>query len=185
MSTLLRKPSNCSCDGNFRENGHRWVVLKRREKSSHLKCLDCGWKWWSGCKYVADLPDHVEQSRSGMTDQDILDKINDGRLAVLPDEARVFSFGRNQWAELKVRHRESNGSTYSFVEVCANGKKKKVALHRLVWMFANRRLVPDGFDVDHIEGKVSDSIDNLRLLESSKNRSIGKPEVSETRPLPF
>lgn len=126
----------------------------------------------------------MEKSRNGLTDQDILDRINDGTLSVLVNEARVFSFSRFGWAELTPIERESNGSTYHFVEIAKQGKKKKIALHRLVWMFHHRCLVPDGFDVDHIADK-SHTIDNLRLLESSKNRSRGKPELLQSEMLPF
>lgn len=183
----FRKPSTCNCgDGGFRVHGSRWVCIQRREppKSSRLKCLECGWRWWSTCNYVAELPDHVEKCFSGMTDDDILTRILEGTLTVLINEARVFSFNR-EWKELRVIDRESNGSSYKFVEICHSGKKKKIALHRLVWMFAHRCLVPEGYDVDHIEGKTSDSIDNLQLLESSSNRSKGKPRVSHTQELPF
>jgi len=119
-----------------------------------------------------------------MNDDDILTRILEGTLTVLINEARVFSFNR-EWKELRVIDRESNGSSYKFVEICHSGKKKKIALHRLVWMFAHRCLVPEGYDVDHIEGKTSDSIDNLQLLESSSNRSKGKPRVHHTPELPF
>lgn len=188
---LFRKPTNCNCGpGGFQVHGSRWVVIERRKppKSSRLKCLECGWRWWSTCRYVRELPDHEEASRSGMTDEDVLDRIASGTLTVLVDQARVFSFSRGKWHELRTVSRHSNGSEYSFVEICHQGKKKKVALHRLVWMFANRQIVPDGYDVDHIEGKLIDqpnAIDNLQLLESGRNRSRGKPFISQTEEIPF
>lgn len=187
----FRKPSTCNCGpGGYREYGHRWVVIQRRARpqSSQLKCLECGWKWWSTRNYIEKLTDHVEQSRSGMTDEDILARILDGTLTVLVNEARVFSFSRDTWNELRQAVRTSNGSTYRFVDICSNGKKKRVAVHRLVWMFAHRSIVPEGHDVDHIEGKLRDNcdaIDNLQLLPSSLNRSKGKPLVCQTPELPF
>lgn len=183
-----KKPSTCNCGpGGFRAHGSSWVVLERRsaKQSSRLKCLACGWKWWSFAGYVFDLRDHKEESRSGMTDEDILDRINDGTLTVLVNEARVFSFTKGSWHELSpVERTPPSGTSYRFVEVCRHGRKKKVALHRLVWMFAHRSLVPEGYDVDHIEGKVRDTIDNLRLLESSANRSRGKPRKLQEETLP-
>lgn len=186
--SLFRKPSTCKCGGGYLANSSRWVVIERREapQSSHLKCLACSWKWWSTASYVEKLRDHVEKSFSGATDQDILDRIEDGTLFIDVNNAWVFSLSRGNWRELRIITRESNGSSYRFVEVYGKpGKKKKIALHRLVWMAANRQVVPDGYDVDHINGKVSDGIDNLRLLESSLNRSIGKPVVKQQEELPF
>lgn len=187
----MRKPTNCKC-GNYRDAGHRWVVIERRKSpsSSRLKCLQCGWKWYSTCNYVENLEDHVEKSFSGMTDQDILDKIVSGRLTVFPDTAEVFSYRKvtESWTKLRVIERESNGSTYRFVEICKGCKKKKIALHRLVWISFHRELVPKGYDVDHIEGKdrdYPDAIDNLQLLESSFNRSRGNPFVSQAEEFNF
>lgn len=181
---MTRKPSTCKCGyGGFASNGHRWVVIERRPlpKTSKVKCLKCGWKWYSKCRYVSKLVDHVEDSRTGMTDLDILAKICNGKLAVMIKEARVFSFSHVGWAELKVITRESNGSVYQFVEVSRAGKKKKIALHRLVWMYANRSLVPAGYDVDHIEGKLVDNyngISNLRLSPAKQNRgNVETPDV--------
>lgn len=183
------KPTNCKC-GNYREAGHRWVVIERRKspKSSKLKCLECGWKWHSTCQYVSKLKDHVEKSFKGMTDQDILDRIVDGTLTVFTRTAEVWGFNGSSWSKLRVIDRESCGSSYRFVEVCSKGKKKKIALHRLVWIAFHRQLVPESYDVDHIEGKdreFPDAIDNLRLLESRFNRSRGKPFVSQTEELEF
>lgn len=186
----MRKPTNCKC-GNYHEVGHRWVVIERRKspQSSRLKCLECGWKWFSTCQYVAKLKDHVEKSRRGMTDQDILDRIVEGSLVVFPNQALVWSFNEKQgWVKIRIIERESSGSTYRFVEICYRGKKKKIALHRLVWISFYRQIVPEGYDVDHIEGKnreFPDSIDNLQLLESRFNRSRGKPFVSQTEELEF
>lgn len=175
---LFRKPSTCKCGGGYRYAGHRWVVIERRKlpQSSHLKCLQCSWKWWSQCKYVAKLIDHVEVSRSGMTDADILERIETGSLRVCPSACSVASKSVQGWTELKIIERESNGSTYQFVTVCSGGKKKKIALHRLVWMASHRSLVPDGFDVDHKHGKdAGNGIENLQILRASVNRSKGQP----------
>lgn len=186
-----KKPTCCKC-GNYREAGHRWGVLERRKQnqSSLLKCLECGWKWWSFCNYVASLPDHVEYSRKGMTDQDILDRIMEGTLVVMPLTCEVHTYNQNlrKWNKSNIIERNSHGATYRFVEVCRGSKKKKIALHRLVWIFYHRQLVPEGYDVDHFEGNARenpDAIDNLRLLESSVNRARGKPVLSHTQEFEF
>lgn len=191
---MPRNQSRCPC-GTFREAGDRWVVLKRSDKPtgrSLLKCLRCGWKWSSKCKYVGGLPDHKERSRSGLTDQDILDKILAWKLVVSNRGAWVDSYSNRPgcpptWKRLKIISRTSpNGGTYRFVQIGAKGKQKKISVHRLVWMSVHKELIPEGFDVDHINGTgipFPDAIENLRLLESSANRSRGY--VSPTPELPF
>jgi hypothetical protein len=117
-----------------------------------------------------------------MTDQDILEAFSEGAYSVNVNTATVVSWTTGK--KLKVIERESNGSTYRFVEIARKGRKKKIALHRLVWVVANGSVVPQGFDVDHVKGKdLGDGIDNLRLLDSSLNRSIGKPRSEQSEVL--
>ena len=47
--------------------------------------------------------------------------------------------------------------------VTANNMKKKVALHRLTWMAYHREVVPDGYDVNHKNGK------NLAFPDAAHN----------------
>jgi len=150
--------------------------------------LRCGWKFWVKRNYVHKLPDHVEAKRGKLTDADILDRLNDGTLVVHPDKPAVFAYGARGWTELKIIERDLTRSAYRFVTICSGNKRKKIALHRLVWMFANRMLIPEGYDVDHITGnygKESDTLDNLRLLESIANYRRGRPELPQSEELPF
>lgn len=116
------------------------------------------------------------QSRQGMTDSCVLERIKAGTLRICPRGRFVESRTNRGKKRLQIIRRKRNGSEYRFVSICANGKKKKVSVHRLVWMSQHMQLVPDGFDVDHENGKrirFADSIENLRLLPSSVNRSLG------------
>lgn len=168
----LRKPTTCKCRQPWHKILHRWRVLERRQSlSSQLKCLECGWKWWSTRKYVNKLQDHKEDHQNGLTDQDVLDRIKDGSLLVNIKTPMVVSHSCNKGKSvLQIIERESNGSVYRFVTVRRYGKKKKIALHRLVWMAKHLQLVPNGYDIDHKQGR-SDAIHNLRLRLSSENRS--------------
>jgi hypothetical protein len=125
-----------------------------------------------------------------MTDEHILMRLVDGTLQVCERGLSVQSWSkRHGWVSLVIiEHRGDNGrgSKYRFVSVTFGGKKKKIAVHRLVWMAHNRQTVPTGFDVDHIHGKsveYPDGIHNLRLLDSLANQARGY--VSPTRELPF
>lgn len=183
MRVLLRK---CRC-GRYKAAGDRWRVLKRAEISekSLLKCLQCGHRWHCRCKYVEKLADHTEKSRRGMTDEDILERIRDRSLIVDPNGTFVKSVRDSVETSLQIIERESNRGIYCFVSVCHKGKKKKISIHRLVWMAAFMRIVPDGFDVDHIKGRKieqPDAIGNLRLLPSAVNRATNVGCRNEEEP---
>jgi len=164
----------------------RWVLLERYSTSSPLgehkrryrgllKCLDCGWVWKSRCKYADGLPLHKERSRKGMTDQDILRRLQDGSLWINSLTSAVWSYYRGKATNLKVVE-DQHGSGYRFVTVCDKGRKKKIAVHRLQWMSATGHCIPDGFDVHHKKSpprpqEKDNALSNLDLLPSSKNRS--------------
>lgn len=172
----------CKC-GKRKTVWHRWRVLERGEPKSLLKCLACGHKWKSRCKYVAKLDDHVERSRSGMTDDEILMRIKDKSLIVDSLGCFVLSMSIKGVKRLQIWEHERNGSSYRFVQVCSSSKKKKIAIHRLVWMSHFLQTVPDDMDVDHIKGRkieYPDGIGNLRLLPVLVNRS--RVEVPEGKP---
>lgn len=163
----------CDCLGAYYDNWTKWVVVQRSSSpktSSVLRCLSCGRKWRSRAKYVDLLDDWLPRSRAGMSDEKILQRIIDGTLIVDTEKVIVWSeLTPGQRSELKIIERENeNGTRYRFLGVSHEGKRKKIALHRLVWIAANLRVIPDGYHVDHISGP-SDSIDNLRLLKSKTN----------------
>jgi len=167
---MLKK---CRC-GVFKTAGHRWRVLQRREDgASLLKCLECNHKWKSRRKYVSRLEDHVERSRSGMTDADILYRLLNRTLIVDANGRFVLSVRDSKASHLQIFERERKGTLYRFVQVCRRSRKKKIAVHRLVWMAHHWKVVPEGFDVDHIRGRnveFPDGIENLRLLPMEVNR---------------
>lgn len=160
----------CNCAGNKWDVWTNWRVVKRAGKMFRLYCLQCRHAWLTSARYAAIMRDHKPERRSGMTDQDILQRIEDGSLIVDVEQAVVESISMYGRKQLRVIERESNGSAYRFVEITSNGKKKKIALHRLVWIAANRQITPEGFDVDHRDGPF-DGISNLRLRPSAENRA--------------
>lgn len=177
---MTGKPSNCLCRGSWRDKIKRWGVIERRQgMSSRLICHECRWKWWSRRKYVSDIPNWDIRDRSGVCDQDILERLREGTLWVRTETAEVYSYlPPNPGKKLKVSHHRSMCSTYRFVRVSSRGGQKKIALHRLVWMAANLRLVPEGHDIHHRDPKAEpvDGINNLRAVPSAINRSRNVPE---------
>ena len=171
---VTMKKKRCVCQGHYSDNWQNWRVIERVAKpgASMLYCLECRQEWRSLAKYVVLIPCHEKDDRSGLTDGDVLIRIQEGSLLVNVETCEVRSVTRRGGEKvLRVVTRRSNGSEYRFVEVSRGGRKKKVALHRLVWMAANRRTVPSGHDVDHRKDQSDDSIGNLRLMDSSSNRS--------------
>ena len=141
-----------------------------------LWCLDCRAEWVSAAKYAATLQVHKPRRRGGMEDSDILDSLNDGSLVVNWATAEV----RTHRGPLKVIHRThihgANRGTYRFVTVCRHGMKKKIALHRLVWMSYHRRVPSLDCDIDHPHGSVNgDALWNTRELDKRINRA-NKPD---------
>ena len=171
--------SRCRCPGHYQDRWHRWRVLQRVQRSL-LYCLDCRSQWRSTARYVVLLQEHRPRSRSGLSDAEILARIQDGSLQLDTRRATVTSNGR-PLAVIEREHPDGpQRGTYRFVKICSRGKQKKIALHRLVWMAAKVRLVPDGYDVDHIHNQDDDTIDNLRLLQAAVNRATaGNRRVAE------
>lgn len=187
----MTKRCHCSLSWRSQLRLKRWVCLERgslhlvngecfSEKCSHVltlvKCLDCGARWRSRAKYCINLRSHTEETRSGMTDDDILQRLVECSLIVdVLAGDKVWSHSRNMgWKELRIIHHQpkNRSGEYRFVEITRGGKKKKISLHRLVWMTVNQKEVPDGYDVDHIEDQGNDGIANLRLLPSYVNRML-------------
>lgn len=167
---------SCKCDGHYTDRWHRWRVLERQpggSKSSRLYCLDCRWEWRSRAKYVVLLPDHQKRVRSGLRDVDVLEAIIHRKLyRVDVNTATVYGRDGKPLTVITRTHKDGpQRGTYRFINFSIDGRQKKVTLHRLVWMVANGRTVPDGHDVDHVHNQDDDSIGNLRLLTSYDNQT--------------
>jgi hypothetical protein len=172
MKRRFRKPSNCWCQGHWKAKSLRWGRLKQEGKRSLLYCKDCRQEWWSIRNYASQIPMWVKEVRSGMTDQDIMNRILSGSLRVLEKKGLVivesFTPNRGTVSLTQIERQVHPYTTYRFVEISAGGLKKKIAVHRLNWMFHHQRMVPEGFHVDHANGR-GDVIDNLRLLPEAEN----------------
>ncbi len=167
---VMRKPKNCWCKGTRKVKSLRWGCLKRDANGSLLYCKDCRHEWLSVRKYAAAIPMWVKEVRSGMTDQDILDRIAAGSLRVREENGAVIveSDSHKGTAILKqTEHAVHEYTSYRFVNVTSGGRKRKIAVHRLNWIFHNGA-VPDGLHVDHKNGR-GDVISNLQLLTPAVN----------------
>ncbi len=166
----MRKPTNCWCKGTWKSKSLRWGCLRRDANGSLLYCKGCRQEWFSVRNYAAAIPMWRKEVRSGMTDQDILERIAAGSLRVREENGAVIveSDSHVGTTILKQIEREVHPyTTYRFVNITCRGRTKKVAVHRLNWMFHNGP-VPEGLHVDHKNGR-GDVIDNLQLLTPAVN----------------
>ena len=54
-------------------------------------------------------------------------------------------------------------------------------LHRIIWMVANDSVIPDGYEIHHIDGnRTNNSINNLELVESYEHKSEHKKGIPIT-----
>ena len=168
----MRKPNNCWCVGTWKAKSLRWVCLQRYEGKWVLYCKQCRHEWMSIRRYAAEIPMWVKEVRSGMTDQDVMNRILAGNLRVMEDGGSVIvesiTPNHGKTALKQIERQVHPYTTYRFVNISAGGLQKKIAVHRLNWMFHNKRIVPEGFHVDHMNGR-GDVFANLRLLPAAEN----------------
>ena len=99
---------------------------------------------------------------------------------------RVFTGGRgNTGAKWLLRPRRAERSLsakggYLRIMFQDGDVRRRVAAHRIVWMLANRRMIPTGFEINHRNGRKSENPpENLELATRAANvrhaiHSLGK-----------
>lgn len=109
------------------------------------------------------------------TDQIFLDRIADGTLRVDTKRARVWVRRGKRWQRLTINW--DSRERYQFVRVYQRGARKAIALHRLVWIAAHRRLVPAGCEIHHKRGRGKNGIEHLECLSHGEHlaRTYGYP----------
>ena len=169
--------SNCACRRCWKQMLTRWRVLKEGEARSKLYCLDCRFEWWSKCRYRLKLQTHRKRQGGTVTDDEVLVRLFQRcDLQIDPLTAVVESMSRTgEWRELQ-QVPDSHDSGYRFVNICFQGRKRKIGVHVLQVMQSTGKAVPDGYDVDHITSpprpQVKDnSLANLRIVRSRLNQA--------------
>ena len=188
----------CVCSGHWRARRSRWVAIQRAEQRTLVKCLACGFKWWSRAKHAMDLKDHVERSYGKLSDEEVLSLVREGRIYVDFDRAAVWKqefkgvgSGRGKFdfswqpyftrlATVADQHRG-----YLFVHIYHDRRRRKIAVHRLVMMAHLGRPIREDCDVDHRDRVVTHNwLSNLRERLKSENRATSKRPTQEPS-LPF
>lgn len=103
-----------------------------------------------------------------ITDEEILKLIKTGVLVLREDGVYKFHNGRRKYQRL-VENLDRNGR--AFINVGLRFRKRGMSKNKLIWMFAHRRVIPNGYDVHHKDyNNRNDAPDNLELKDSSENR---------------
>lgn len=107
-----------------------------------------------------------------MSEKDLLNEvwkqINDFEgLYEVSNYGRVRSLKFGKVKMMKLVKRKKRG--YLHVSLYKNGKMKTYTVHRLVWIAFNGP-IPDGYELDHIDGdKTNSNLNNLRCVTHKEN----------------
>jgi len=176
----------CTCSGHWTRKLQHYFVTQRGYKTelgieiqsqySEIKCRQCRRKWRSKAEYVEKLPDGKERTYKKLTEQDVFQLMQEGRIEVDPEtsvvrkQSRPFGVWSDTWITL-TQTPDKKADPYLFVDIKNDGARKWAAVHRLVWMQANNKLIPEGYDVDHDDrNRQNNNIHNLRLRTILENR---------------
>lgn len=88
-----------------------------------------------------------------------------GQYLINPETGDVYSLRSNRLLRPFISNKG-----YILYHIVSNGVKKNLSAHRMVYesIFG---LIPNGYEIDHIDGnKLNNNIDNLRLCTSRENK---------------
>jgi len=181
----------CVCPGHWTQRLQHYFVTQRGYKTefgieiqsqySEIKCRQCRRKWRSKAGYVEKLPDGKERTYKKLTEADVFQLMQEGRIEVDPQTAvvrkqrRVNSVKAEGWIDKWItltQTPDKKKDPYLFVDIKNGGGRRWVAVHRLVWMQANNTAIPEGYDIDHEDrNRQNNNIGNLRLRTIPENRA--------------
>ena len=104
-----------------------------------------------------------------ITDEEILDMIKKGIIVLYPTGIYKFHTKKNHF--YKILEQEHKVSGRIRLNIGIKSRRRTIYRNKLIWMITHKKLVPDGYDVDHIDKvNTNDSPDNLRLRPSLENQ---------------
>lgn len=105
-----------------------------------------------------------------------------GRGSKIGAAPAIRALRKTRRADVSRSGRRHAGSTsYLRVMFVSKGRRWKVNAHRVVWMIANGRTIPDGLEINHRNGNGEDNRpQNLEVVSASQNmthaiRTLGVP----------
>jgi len=176
----------CTCSGHWARKLQYYFVTQREHKIevgieiksqySEIKCRQCRKKWRSNANYIKKLPDGKERTYKKLTEEDVFQLMQEGRIVVDTEKALVrkqkksYHTWTETWITL-IQTPDKKTDPYLFVDIKNNNGRRWSAVHRLVWMQDTNKLIPEGYDVDHDDrNRQNNNITNLKLRTVLENR---------------
>lgn len=122
-------------------------------------------------EYPTTVACEIEQSNPGISDDELLELIEERYLVLGPDN-QVWKFHRSQkqYIPLKIIYHSKSGRAQHAIRL--DDRYRKIGRAKLLWMLQNQRVVPRGYDVDHVDhDRHNDDFENLRLRDHFENSS--------------
>jgi hypothetical protein len=119
----------------------------------------------------------VKRTWAQATDAMILERLRDGSLTVCLETGLAFSRGKQLIDEYDKRGR------YRFYRIYCGRARKKIAVHRLVWMAGTMAEIPPDHEIHHKHGRGSNGFDTLECLTIEEHAAITYAEWAA--PVPF
>lgn len=92
-----------------------------------------------------------------------------GELHVDLDTAKVTKSGK----QLRVRYNTGRQGSRAAVEICHDTGKRTIHLHRLVYLAGTQALIPDGFEVHHVdEDHLNNAFSNLVAVSEDDHKKL-------------
>ena len=98
-----------------------------------------------------------------ISDEEILEFLNHGRLRVDCESCEVFWEDRIR--KPGIAGSDATNGTRSRIEIRDGGRKRTIILAKLVYMAGARIVVPNGFEIHHLDfDRYNDEFENLVML---------------------
>ena len=156
----------CLTGWDARHNPPKHLVVDRQVQVRKLLPVEC--------ERLMGFPSIVELEFEKMTrDEAAIICLLNRDISVDPETGKVYGHRGSRGVRLdtprEIGHLHPSG--YREVKITANGVKKVVRAHRLVWISVNGP-IPEGLAVDHINNdKLDNRISNLQLMTPEENSS--------------
>jgi len=105
-----------------------------------------------------------------ISDEEILDMIVKGIIVLYP--TGIYKFHNKNKKFYKIKEQEHPISKRIRFDIGINSRRRTIYRNKLIWMLTHKKVVPNGYDIDHKDGiNTNDSPNNLQLRISGENRA--------------
>lgn len=110
---------------------------------------------------------------------EILARILAGKIRLKDNTVEYLCPNTRQWKRKNVQYVKARAR---YVFHLSNRRVAGIYSNRLLWMLSSQEAIPEGFNVDHIDGdRTNDRVENLRLQSSGESSSQGNNRLVERK----